>query len=207
MILAVLLAAAAHAGPVPHPGSKSDAPITGRYAVRQGALTVCTIELSFEPTVGGQVEASENCLRPLLDASRWEPSGKGGFVLRDVLRREVATAVEDQFGYTLFVNDVRRFDLRKLPPPRMRSDAERASGWWSVRTEDPAKVDCRIELKPNGQVGPAPCAAVRSYGGGRWNADANGVRLIAAGGQAIAFRWGDAVSLIGPRGTVLLTHD
>jgi hypothetical protein len=207
MILAAALFAAAHAGAVAHPPPKSDAPLIGRYAVRQGALTVCTLDLSFEPTVGGEVETSKNCLPPLGDAARWYDNGKGGFVLRDPLRKEVATAVEDEFGYTLFLRDTRRFDMKKLNGPRMRSDAERAAGWWSVSTVDPTKVDCRIELRANGRIGPAPCAAVKPYGGGRWKADTNGVRLIGTGGKAIALRWGDAVSLIGPRGTVLLSHD
>ena len=116
---------------------------------------------------------------------------------------------ETEAGHVLTLKDGRRFDLVKLDAPRMRSDTERATGWWSVRTDDPAKAVCRIELKPGGAVGPAATcpAGLKPYGGGRWSAGAHGVTLRAKAAPPKALRWGDAVSLLADGGRVMLLHD
>jgi hypothetical protein len=183
-------------------------PALGRYAVRAGARTVCTLTFRYEPTVGGEVEPARTCQGPLADAARWYPDGQGGYRLDDPIRQRVGAVAEDEAGMTLTLKDGRRFAFVKLDAPRMRTDAERATGWWSVRTDDPSKVVCRIELKPGGAVGPAAACptTLKPYGGGRWSAGANGVTLTAKGASARSLRWGDAVSLLGP-GRLIMLHD
>lgn len=199
-MLSALVFAAAMAAPDP---------ALGVYAVKSGARTVCTLTFNFEPSVGGQVAPGRTCRDRLGDASRWFPNGQGGYLIDDPIRQRVGEVIEDEAGMTLMMKDGGKFAFVRLDPPRMRTDTERATGWWSVRTADPAKVDCRIELKPGGAVGPAAVcpASLKPYGGGRWSAGTNGVTLSAKGASARALRWGDAVSLLGDAGRLMLLHD
>jgi len=200
MALAALLMALAAASPDP---------ALGRWAVKAGARTVCTLTFTHEPTVGGEVLPGKGCPAPLADAARWFGDGQGGYVLNDPIRQRVGAVVEDEAGMTLTLKGGARYAFVKLDAPRMRTDTERATGWWSVRTDDPAKVICRIELKPGGAVGPAAAcpAGLKPYGGGRWSAGTHGVTLRAKSAPPKALRWGDAVSLLADGGRTMLLHD
>lgn len=182
-------------------GAPQSAESIGRYAVRDAAgKTLCTVRLFQVPDVGGEIETLSGCagpLAPLKDASRWQDDGRGGFVLRDPIRKAVATVTEDEAGLTLHIG-ARSWDFVKLDQPPPRTPVQRTLGSWSlIRAQ---KTLCHVKFAASGMVAGPGCPS--PFARGSWSASENGVVLRA--GKAIrAFRWSDPATLESGEWTLL----
>ncbi|MDG2533702.1 hypothetical protein P6144_08595 [Sphingomonas sp. HITSZ_GF] len=165
----------------------------GRYAVRDTAgKTLCTVRLSQVPDVGGEIETLSGCvgvLAPLRDASRWQDDDRGGFVLRDPIRKTVATVSEDEAGLTLHIGG-RSWDFVKLDQPPPLTPGQRAQASWSLIKG--GRTLCHVKLAARGTtIGPG-CPA--PFAKGSWSASEKGVTLR-AGKLVRAFNWSDPATL------------
>ena len=176
--------------------------LIGRYTlVGEHGRVVCRLRMSFEPTVGGEIEAPPECAAalPIADGLQWSADKEGGYTIRNALHRPVGRIADSEAGYILYVGE-KSYDLAGIdyvPPP---PPATRAVGTWRVQNDAvPSRLLCRVALAKGGAIGStAACpATMKPYGGGRWRADDDAIVLRAATGQTKRLAWEDDDDLNG----------
>jgi hypothetical protein len=160
--------------------------LLGRYTlVGEHGRVVCRFRFRYEPSVGGEIDAPAACAPVLAaaDGLRWFAKPDGSYLIEDALHCTVATIASSEGGYILYVGE-RRYELAGVdyvaPPP----PAKRAVGVWRVQNDAvPSRLLCRLSFTAGGAIGPATAcpAPLRSFGGGRWRADEDGITLSSAG--------------------------
>lgn len=189
------------AGPPPTAPSAPAAPPAGdlgRYAVKSAAgRTICILTLSYEPSVGGEVQPSPHCPAPLADAARWWEDDGGSITMEDVLHRRVGRIIENESLLELELPSGTRLDVDKPDDPPERTPTQRMTGSYTVYGGDPGTPLCHIRFLAGGRIGAAPgCpAGLARFAGGRWTSNAERTRLVSPQGAVRIFTWSDPISL------------
>ena len=198
------------AGPALPPPAAPDPDDLGRYALKNVAgRTICILTLSYERTVGGEVQPSPHCPAPMADALRWWSGDEGTLRMEDALHHDAGRIVENESLLELQLPSGKRLDVEKLDQPPERTPTQRMTGRYTVYAGDPPKAACHIRFLPGGVIGPAPgCpAGPATFAGGRWTTNAARARLVAPGGQVRTFTWSDPVTLDAPDRSLSLGWD
>ena len=186
------------APPAATPPSAPPADDLGRYAVKSAAgRTICILTLSYEPTVGGEVQPSPHCPAPLADAARWWEDNQGSITMEDVLHHRVGRIIENESLLELELPSGTRLDVTRPDDPPERTPTQRMTGSYTVYGGDPPKPRCHIRFLAGGAIGPAAgCpASLARFAGGRWTSNAERTRLVSPQGAVRIFTWSDPISL------------
>jgi hypothetical protein len=164
-------------------------PVVGHYGFVDPSLQRCTFTLKPSPDgIPGGAATTDNCetlLPMLVQITRWEPDGLGGFWLKGtspvVCRQH---DLVENLRLTIFQYKQKRigFWIRRLDAPNLRRPTRLAAGWWTFSIKGaPSSNDSRLALLRNGRIGDAsqcPGGQLVEYAGGRWSADEGGVTLF-----------------------------